>query len=104
MLVLGGCGWNKKIIDVNYKFNKAVMNNIGGNVMIMDIKKWNDYDDGVQLEVITKDGLVILTNTIETKLFYDDGSQTSVEDFAKACFGQDKNIVYYEDINRSRNR
>ncbi|NMA50914.1 MAG: hypothetical protein GX951_03580 [Mollicutes bacterium] len=108
LITLCGCdsGNRKSSYSYNYTFNKAIINNYDGNVMIVDVKTWDyiTYEETQQLLITTTDDLVIFTNTIDTRIFGDKNSQTSVEDFARACFGEDRNIVYYNDINKSHER
>ena len=58
-MLLSGCGFNKQIIDVNYSFNKAIIENVGE----VDIKSWNDYENSDMIQVTTTDGIVYLTHS-----------------------------------------
>lgn len=110
LITLCGCGGSENVqchSRVDLALNKAIINNYDGNVVIIDVKSWGvcfGYEELKQLIITTTDDLVIFTNTIDTRLFCDENSQNSVEDFARACFGEDRNIVYYNDINKSRER
>lgn len=60
VLMLGmvfGCSCNKAIIDLNYEFNYALVNE-NGVWTEYEIKKWNDYDNDA-ICIWTKDGKMI---------------------------------------------
>lgn len=59
VISLTGC--NKQMIDTSFSFNKAKIY-IGDEVISIDVKSWNDYE-GEQLQIISKDGTVYLTNS-----------------------------------------
>lgn len=61
-----GCG-NKQIFDFNYTFNKAYVK-IGEEWFDLELKSWKDYD-GEQLQLILKDGTVILTNSMNCIIY-----------------------------------
>lgn len=54
-----GCGYNKQIIDLEYKFNYAIIDDIGE----VEIKSWNDYENSDMVQVTTVDGTVYLTHS-----------------------------------------
>lgn len=51
---------NKQVIDINFTFNKALIN-IGDETIEVNVKKWNDYE-GEQIQIITDTGKVYLTS------------------------------------------
>lgn len=57
---------NKKILDLNYKFEKAIIC-IDDEKIELDIKRWNDYD-GEQIQIETPDGKVYLVSSFNTIL------------------------------------
>ena len=57
VLLLTGC--NKQIIDFEYSYDKAVCV-VGNETKEIEIKKWKDYDDGEQIQIISKDGKTYL--------------------------------------------
>ena len=59
ILALTSCGYNKQIFDVDYHFNKAIIENVG----TVEIKSWNDYENSDMIQVTTKDGTVYLTHS-----------------------------------------
>lgn len=90
--VLTGC--NQQVVDVKLKFNKAIIFH-DDSATIVEIKKWNDYD-GEQLQLITEDGLVIVTSSFDTKLINDEKSEIKAEDVARSIGGDDIEIRYLE--------
>lgn len=91
-VVLTGC--NQQVIDVKLKFNKAIIFR-EDTATIVDVKKWDDYD-GEQLQIITPDGLIIITSSYDTKLINDEDSEIKAEDVARSIGGDDIEIRYLE--------
>lgn len=91
-VVLTGC--NQQVMDVKLKFNKAIIFR-GDTATIVDVKYWDDYD-GEQLQLITPDGLVIVTSSYDTKLINDEKSLLTAEDVARSIGGDDIEIRYLE--------
>lgn len=91
-VVLTGC--NQQVMDVKLKFNKAIIFR-DDTATIVEIEKWNDYD-GEQLQLITPDGLVIVTSSYDTKLINDEKSLLTAEDVARSIGGDDIEIRYLE--------
>lgn len=79
--------YNKSFFDTTWAYNKAVIFN-GNSSLVLSIGKWKDYE-GEQLQVITKDGLVLNLSSYNSKLIYDEHSEMKAEDFAKAYVGED---------------
>lgn len=61
--VLTGCGYNKQIFDMSYKFNYAVVNCLDGTTESGRIKSWNDYDDSDMVQVTFENGKVFYTHS-----------------------------------------
>ena len=91
-VVLTGC--NQQVMDVKLKFNKAIIFR-EDTATIVDVKYWDDYD-GEQLQLITPDGLVIVTSSYDTKLINDEKSTLKAEDVARSIGGDDIEIRYLE--------
>ena len=89
---LVGCG-NKQIIDLQYTFNKAVIVN-GDVATIVELKKWTDYENGEQIQVTTKDGLVFLVNSINIYPLDERKSDITPEEFARALVGEEGEVNY----------
>ena len=48
-VVLAGC--NKTIVDLTYKFDRAIIKLPNGEVIEGKISTWTDYEDGDQIQV-----------------------------------------------------
>lgn len=64
-----GCG-NQTVLDTNYKFDRAIVEMPGGEVVEIELKQWGDYD-GEQLQLIAKDGTIYLVNSVNCVLIND---------------------------------
>ena len=94
---LTGC--NATVIDTKLTFNKAII--FGDHTAtIVEIKKWTDYD-GEQLQLITKDDLIIVTSSFDTKLINDKDSEIKAEDIAISVMGEDVKINYLDNMQNS---
>lgn len=49
VVTLSGC--NKQVIDVTYKFDKAIVSLPNGEVIEGKLDSWTDYEDGDQIQV-----------------------------------------------------
>lgn len=49
MLCATGC--NKQIIDLTYKYNKAIISLPNGEVVEGKVTSWTDYEDGDQIQL-----------------------------------------------------
>ena len=87
-------GCNKQVLDFKYKFNKAIIFH-EDTATIIEIEKWNDYE-GEQFQLLTKDGLIIVTSAYDTKLVNDEKSDLTAEDVARSIGGEDIEIRYLE--------
>ena len=58
---------NYGILDFNWNYSEAEIKYPNGSVEKVEIKKWWDYD-GDQLQVLTKDGRIILTHSVNVVL------------------------------------
>ena len=87
---------NRQIIDTKYAFDKAIIiNSDGNNACIVDIEKWNDYEDSEQIQLVLPDGTCILTSAYDTKLVnIDEDSYLTIEDIARAINGENTEISY----------
>lgn len=62
-----GCSCNRKILDLNYKYNRCVVYE-NGVWTEHRIESWKDYDDGT-ISIWTKDGLMIYTHTTNVVMY-----------------------------------
>lgn len=82
--------FNKDLFDTNWMFNKVITFN-GNKAIILPVGQWKDYE-GEQLQVVTKDGLLLLLSSYNSKLVYDEHSPMSAYDFAKSYVGDDGEV------------
>ena len=77
-VVIGGCetevgadtGYprsNKMWYDNTDYFDKAIIQ-LGNEVIEVEVEKWEDFEDGEQLQILTKDGTVYLTSSYNCTL------------------------------------
>lgn len=55
-------GCNRQIIDLKLKFTNAYVK-VGEEWIDVEISKWTDYEDGDQLQIVLKDGTVMLVHS-----------------------------------------
>lgn len=71
MCLFGLTGCNKQVFDFEYTYNKAICI-IGGEKKEIEIKKWTDYEDGEQIQIIDKEGNVYLASSMNCTLIKED--------------------------------
>lgn len=64
VLLLSSC--NKQLVDLNYKFDYAIIKLPNGEIVEGEVQSWNDYE-GEQLQVKV-DGTVYLISSINCVL------------------------------------
>jgi len=96
-----GCG-NYKLIDTKYNFNKAITIK-DGIATIYDIEKWTDYD-GEQIQLILKNGTIVLTSSFDTKLFNTIDSEQSIEMIARSYVGEEGQVIYFGEPEKVKNK
>ena len=63
----GGC--NRQIVDIQYRFEKAMIKMPDGNTKTVSVKSWRDFQDGDQIQVTDKDGNTYLGHACNILLF-----------------------------------
>ena len=93
MLATTLTGCNKDVFDTQYVFNELVI--VNGNVAtIVEVKQWRDYEDGDQLQIITKDGLVFLVDAMNAYPLDTRTSEVTSEEFARNLVGENGEVKY----------
>lgn len=101
VLSLSGCG-NYDAFDTKYDYNKAIIfSQENKTATIVEIVKWTDYE-GEQYQILTNDGLTMVTSSYDTKLIDDKTSKLSAEDIARSIIGNDVKITYLDEIAKSK--
>lgn len=59
---LTSCGFNKQIIDLDYKYNYAVIFLPNGDKIEGKVSSWNDYEQSDMIQVKI-DGVIYLTHS-----------------------------------------
>ena len=90
--MLTGCG-NRDMWDTEYTFDKAVIFGEDNCATIVEIKQWDTYE-GEQIQIITREGLVFVTSSFDTKLLNTEKGTISAEDFIYSILGEDAEIRY----------
>lgn len=67
MFTLSGCG-NYSIIDTKWKFDTAMIELPGGEIVSVNVKSWTDADDGDQITVVSEDGTVYMVHSVNCAL------------------------------------
>lgn len=63
VFMLCGCSiYNKKIVDLTWSFEKAIIN-VGDETIEVDISTWNDFEDSDMVEIRSKDGKTYYTHS-----------------------------------------
>jgi len=89
-----GNGFNKKLVDFAYVFNKAIILK-DESATIVEIDTWRDYDDD-KIQVRLADGTCILTEVDKVKLVNDKEAQEgAVERYAASLVGSEDNVIHY---------
>ena len=69
------CGCNMQVIDLEFKFNKAVVRWPNGELEVIPVKKWCDYEASDQIQIIDKDGNVYIFHSVNIVLMNDSGKE-----------------------------
>ena len=101
--LLTGCG-NQQIITTKRTFNRAVIFDYENKIAsIIKVKSWKKFENNEYL-IQTTDNLWILTSLYDTKLFDDENSDITVEDFALSILGENAEINYLTSKEKTRTR
>lgn len=101
--LLSSCG-NQNILNSKRTFNKAVIfDYINNTASIVEIKSWKKFKDNEYL-IQTNDNLWILTSLYDTKLFDDESSEMTAEDFALSILGENATINYFYTDSKTRTK
>ena len=60
---------NQSWYDTNYTFNKAIINTFDGKKEVT-VKEWDDFEDGVNIQIVASDGTVYYTSSENCVLIY----------------------------------
>ena len=69
LMIVGLCGCNKQIVDLNYNYNYAIIGLPNGETVEGAVTSWTDYEDGDQIQVKI-DGTVYLVHSSDIALMH----------------------------------
>jgi len=64
------CGCNRSVVDLTYKYDRAVLTLPSGDVVEGKVQSWRDYEDGDQIQVKI-DGHTYLVHSSDIVLIAD---------------------------------
>lgn len=67
VIALCSCG-NRDMFDTNFTFDYVLVRMPDNTMKKIEIKQWRTYDDGEQIQIISKDGKVYLINSVNSVL------------------------------------
>ena len=62
IFAFSACGYNKQILDLDYKFNYAIIFLPDGSTIEGKVTSWNDYEESDMIQVKI-DGITYLTHS-----------------------------------------
>ncbi len=87
--------WNKGVLDMQYTFNKAIIQNDGG-VTIVNIKQWGTYAEDDKVQLILPDDTVLLRNIEDVKLVNDtNADENALTNYVLSLVGDLTKVTYY---------
>ena len=63
--------FNKQIFDFKFHFHTAMIRMPDGEVLEVKVRKWNDYENSDQIQVISEDGKTYLVHSANIILIGD---------------------------------
>lgn len=69
------CGCNRQIFDFEFEFNKALVKMPDGTMQVIQVKKWCDYENSDQIQIIDMDGNTYLFHAANITLMNDRGKK-----------------------------
>lgn len=96
--------WNKKVINLNYEYNKAVILS-NDTAMIVNLNNWRSYEDDDKIQIKLEDSTCILTNADKIKLVNDKHAEEgSLEKYAASLVGGKDKVLVYEENSKNKQK
>ena len=96
-------GWNKRLMNFDYNFDKAVIVEEDGTVVVYDIQAWKDWENDDKVQITLKDGNVKFSNFKRLRLIdTTKANKGALESYLVSLIMEQENINYYD--NRSSNK
>lgn len=90
-------GWNKRLANFDYNFDKAVILEEDGTIVVYDIQAWKDWEDDDKVQITLKDGNVKLTNYKKLRLIdTTKAKKGALESYLTSLIMEQENIQYYD--------
>lgn len=61
-------GCNKQVVDLTYKYDRAVIMMPDGEIVDVGVKSWTDFEDGDQIQVKGDNGVTYLVHSANVVL------------------------------------
>ena len=90
--------WNKRLLNFDYNFDKAILIEEDGTIVVYDIVKWKDWEDDDKVQFTTKDGSVKLSSF--KKVRFIDTSKAkkgALESYLTSLIIDQERINYYDE-------
>ena len=95
-------GWNKKLNNFNYNFDKAVEILDDGTIVVYEVAKWKDWEEDDKLQITTPDGRVWLTHFKNVRLIDTSNAEKGAfENYLVSLAGEQEKIQKYEDMTKN---
>lgn len=99
---LSNLGWNKRLNNFNYNFDKAIEMEDDGSVIIYDVQSWKDWEDDDKVQIITKDGRVLLSHFKKLRLVDTTNAEKGAfENYVLSLVGEPEKIDEYNNTGRN---
>lgn len=70
VMLISFAGCNRQIIDVTYKYDRAIVSLPDGTIVSGKVSSWKDFEDGDQIQVVI-DGVTYLVHSSQVALIND---------------------------------
>ena len=95
-------GWNKKLNNFNYNFDKAVEILEDGTIVVYEVANWKDREEDDKLQITTPDGRVWLTHFKNVRLIDTKNAEKGAfESYLVSLAGEQEKIMQYEDMTKN---
>ena len=66
--IIFNTGCNREMLDINFRFNKAMIKMPDGTCKTVKVRSWRDFQDGDQIQVTDTNGKVYLGHSCNIML------------------------------------
>ena len=91
--------WNKKVMNFNYSFDKAVEMQEDGSVIVYDVNSWKDWSEDDKVQFVILDGQPMLSTYKHIKLIdTSKAKEGALDNYLLSLTGDPELIIRYDDI------